>query len=91
LARVSGHARIVVGDTGSGMTREFVESRLFKPFASTKESGMGIGSYESAQYIRELGGQLKVDSEPGRGTIIAIDLPLFELQHESDLKMTSAA
>jgi putative PEP-CTERM system histidine kinase len=91
LARVSGHARIVVGDTGSGMTREFVESRLFKPFASTKESGMGIGSYESAQYIRELGGQLKVDSEPGRGTIIAIDLPLFESQHESDLKMTSAA
>ena len=87
LTRDSGLARIEVGDTGQGMTREFIESRLFKPFSSTKASGMGIGSYESFQYIRELGGKIHVDSEPGRGTVITIRLPLFESRRESDLQM----
>lgn len=87
LTRDSGQARIEVGDTGHGMTREFVETRLFKPFSSTKASGMGIGSYESFQYIRELGGKIQVDSEPDRGTVITILLPLFESRRESDLQM----
>jgi C4-dicarboxylate-specific signal transduction histidine kinase len=41
---------------GQGMSEDFIRNRLFKPFSSTKHSGMGIGTYESAQYIRELGG-----------------------------------
>jgi hypothetical protein len=36
---------------------------------------MGIGSYESAQYIRELGGSIQVDSELGRGTVLTVLLP----------------
>lgn len=91
LRRVSGQAQVVVGDTGAGMTREFVQTRLFKPFASTKSAGMGIGSYESSQYVRELGGRIEVASEPGRGTVITVVLPLFESQQDSDLKMTTAA
>lgn len=91
LRRVAGQARVVVGDTGSGMTREFVASRLFKPFASTKASGMGIGSYESAQYVRELGGQILVDSTPGQGTVITVVLPLFESRQDSGLRMTASA
>src|SRR5574343_1311556 len=59
-------ANIEVGDTGHGMTKEFIRDRLFKPFQSTKESGMGIGAYESAQYVRELGGEMNVDSAPGK-------------------------
>jgi signal transduction histidine kinase len=46
---------------------------------------MGIGSYESFQYIRELGGTVQVDSQPGRGTTITVLLPLFETQRGSDL------
>jgi signal transduction histidine kinase len=47
---------------------------------------MGIGAFESAQYIRELGGEMQVDSEPGKGTRITVILPLFELRTESDLR-----
>lgn len=91
LRRHSGQVHIVVGDTGQGMTREFVEKRLFKPFSSTKAAGMGIGSYESSQYVRELGGQILVDSEPGRGTVITVVLPLFDARTTSDLQMTASA
>lgn len=70
------HARVVVGDTGQGMTPEFVQSRLFRPFQTTKAQGMGIGFYESACYVQELGGRIEVDSEPGRGTRVSVHLPL---------------
>ncbi|MDO8263151.1 MAG: ATP-binding protein, partial [Gallionella sp.] len=85
LDRASGHARIVVGDTGQGMSRDFVRDRLFKPFQTTKQAGMGIGAYESFQYVRELGGRIEVDSELGQGTTVKMLLPLFDIQNESDL------
>ena len=56
-ARVSGQLRVIVQDDGAGMSDDFVRNRLFKPFNTTKQSGMGIGSYESLQYLRELGGR----------------------------------
>lgn len=90
LGRQAGQAHVEVGDTGHGMTREFIDQRLFKPFSTTKDSGMGIGSYESLQYIRELGGQINVDSEPGRGTVIVIRLPLMQTRQESDLHLAAA-
>lgn len=91
IDRKNDKAAIEVGDTGQGMSPEFVRDRLFKPFQSTKEAGMGIGAYESAQYIRELGGEMVVDSEPGRGTRITIFLPLFVIRTESDLIEREAA
>jgi signal transduction histidine kinase len=86
LARASGRARVEIGDAGAGMTAEFVQSRLFRPFSSTKAAGMGIGAYESFQYLRELGGNIAVDSEVGRGTVITVTLPLFEASQRSDLE-----
>ena len=60
--------KVEVGDTGAGMTEEFVANQaVFRPFNTTKQNGMGIGTYESFQYIRELGGQHHVDSKPGWG------------------------
>jgi len=91
LSRESGRARVEVGDTGQGMTREFIETRLFRPFHTTKQGGMGIGTYESWQYVRELGGGITVDSEPGRGTLITVDLPLLDVRHGSDLQASPAA
>jgi putative PEP-CTERM system histidine kinase len=89
VARYSGQVRVEVGDTGAGMPEEFVRSKLFRPFNTTKHNGMGIGTYESFQYIRELGGSIAVDSEVGRGTVVTVLLPLFEAQHGSDLLRTA--
>lgn len=91
VTRLSGQVQVQVGDTGQGMSRDFIDNRLFKPFASTKTTGMGIGSYESFQYLRELGGRILVDSEPGRGTTFTLILPLLETRASSDLQMTPSA
>ena len=88
--RYSGQVRVEVGDTGAGMTEEFVRTRLFRPFNTTKHNGMGIGTYESFQYIRELGGTITVKSQPGDGTAISVLLPLFQAQRGSDLLRSGA-
>ena len=84
--RFASHARVEVGDNGQGMTEEFVQTRLFKPFQSTKVSGMGIGTYESFQYVQELGGKLSVESQIGKGTVVSLLLPLIEVFRDSELQ-----
>ena len=85
LERQGSQVSVQVGDTGCGMSEEFVQNGLFRPFSTTKSSGMGIGSYESAQYIRELGGNLRVESEVGVGTVITVLLPLLDAHRGSGL------
>lgn len=89
--RFGGQARVAVGDTGHGMSQDFIRDRLFKPFQTTKKAGMGIGAYESFQYVQELGGTIDVKSEPDKGTEVTLLLPLFEAQDESDLQMLKAS
>jgi len=91
LERIGDRAHLEVGDTGHGMTSEFMRDRLFKPFQTTKDAGMGIGAYESAQYIRELGGELLVESTPNVGTKMTLVLPLLEIRQQSDLHAQEAA
>jgi len=67
---------VEVTDTGAGMSEEFIRERLFKPFESTKSAGMGIGVFESREYINELGGLLEVISTPAVGTTFRVVLPL---------------
>ena len=86
LDRSGSQAMIEVGDTGHGMSDEFIRERLFKPFQTTKAAGMGIGAYESSQYVQELGGKIEVRSQLNQGTVITILLPLFEVQRHSDLQ-----
>ncbi|MFC5477609.1 XrtA/PEP-CTERM system histidine kinase PrsK [Massilia suwonensis] len=69
--------RIEITDTGEGMSEEFIRERLFKPFESTKSAGMGIGVFESREYINELGGRLEVVSTPALGTTFKVILPLY--------------
>lgn len=90
LDKVGDQARVVVGDTGTGMTPDFIRDRLFKPFQSTKSTGMGIGAYESSQYIQELGGKIVVLSEPEKGTEISVLIPLFNSGSNSDLELLKA-
>lgn len=77
LARQKESVLIRIADTGEGMSEEFIRERLFKPFDSTKSAGMGIGVFESREYIQELGGQLMVASTPKAGTTFTILLPLY--------------
>ena len=69
-------AEVEIRDTGAGMSEEFIRERLFKPFESTKSAGMGIGVFESREYINELGGLLEVTSKPTQGTTFRVVLPL---------------
>ncbi|WIT11362.1 PEP-CTERM system histidine kinase PrsK [Paucibacter sediminis] len=90
LDQSGSHARVEVGDTGCGMTPEFIENRLFKPFQTTKSTGMGIGAYESFQYLQELGGKMDVESKVNVGTRITIWLPLFHGRQGADLDLSAA-
>lgn len=66
-------AVLFLQDTGSGMSEEFIKTRLFKPFDSTKGlTGMGIGAYQAREYIRKLGGSIDVTSEIGVGSCFSI-------------------
>jgi signal transduction histidine kinase len=58
------------------MTPEFIRDRLFRPFQTTKETGMGVGVYESSQYVTGLGGQILIDSTPDVGTRVRVVLPM---------------
>jgi putative PEP-CTERM system histidine kinase len=78
LARRGGEVQIRISDSGEGMSEEFIRERLFKPFESTKSAGMGIGVFESQEYIQELGGALQVTSVPGHGSTFTIILPLLQ-------------
>ena len=91
LDKCGDRARIVVGDTGHGMTAEFIRDRLFKPFQSTKPTGMGIGAYESSQYIQELGGKISVVSAPEKGTEVTLLIPLFNGWNGSDLDVLKSS
>ena len=76
LLRERQSAVVELDDTGQGMSEQFIRERLFKPFDSTKTAGMGIGVFESREYIREVGGSLEVRSAPQVGTTFRVILPL---------------
>ncbi len=70
-------AEVLIEDDGEGMDREFVENQLFQPFESTKGlTGMGIGAYQTREYIRSIGGDVEVASQLGVGTQFTLRLPL---------------
>ncbi len=64
-----------VSDTGTGMTKEFQRSRLFRPFATTKSKGVGLGLYTCRELVRALGGRIEVESQRGSGTTFRVVLP----------------
>jgi len=73
----SRYVAVSVADSGTGMSKEAME-RLFEPFFSTKprDQGTGLGLSGSYGFLRQSGGDLLVESEPGRGATFTLLLPL---------------
>lgn len=68
-------AEIAVQDTGPGMAED-IRSRIFEPFFSTKEEGIGLGLPIAQRIVEEHGGQIRVESRVGEGTTFTILLPI---------------
>jgi len=76
VGRENDSAFVKVSDNGCGMSEEFVERKLFRPFYTTKKKGLGIGLYQCKTIVDAHAGRLKVVSEEGRGTDFIMYLPL---------------
>jgi C4-dicarboxylate-specific signal transduction histidine kinase len=67
---------INIVDTGCGMSEDFIRTRLFKPFDTTKgNAGMGIGAFDAKAYLDKIGGQLLVQSKLQQGTNFTLKIP----------------
>ena len=70
---------IFIQDNGTGMSEAFIKNQLFKPFESTKGlTGMGIGVYQSREYLRRIGGTISVTSQLGIGTCFTLMIPTVQ-------------
>lgn len=69
-----GAARIRVEDEGAGMTAEVLE-RIRRPYFTTREGGSGLGVAVARGLVEQHGGTLTIESAPGRGTVVIVELP----------------
>ncbi len=78
ITRQGQEIAIAVSDRGCGMSAAFVREKLFRPFASTKDGGFGIGAYEARSLVMAMNGRIDVSSREGEGTRFTIILPAAE-------------
>jgi putative PEP-CTERM system histidine kinase len=74
--RRNGWVVLAVADNGCGMSPEFIENRLFRPFQTTKKKGIGIGMFHCKMIVEAHRGRIEVESEPGKGTAFRVLLPV---------------
>ena len=83
-----------VADTGVGMSEEFIKTRLFRPFATTKNKGIGLGLFTCKEIVETHGGRLEVESSPNSGTRFRVVIPssLFKSgeRHRRPEKVTAS-
>jgi signal transduction histidine kinase len=68
-------AVLTVVDHGCGMSPEFLHRSLFRPFQTTKKTGLGIGMFQSRMIVEAHRGRIAVASEQGKGTTFQVFLP----------------
>jgi PAS domain S-box-containing protein len=73
-ARPGAWVAVTIADTGVGMSEE-TRARVFEPFFTTKPHGTGLGLATAYQIAHDLGGEIEVDSAPGKGTTFTLLLP----------------
>jgi len=85
LGEFSGCAEVVIEDNGAGIEEEHIK-RIFEPFFTTKETSKGTGLGLSISYgiVKEHGGDIAVQSEPGKGTKFTVILPLESTSSTGD-------
>jgi signal transduction histidine kinase len=66
--------QVSITDTGLGIPKEFLTTRLCRPFATTKRGGMGLGLYQCRTIVRAHGGQLRFESKTNVGTTVRMIL-----------------
>jgi PAS domain S-box-containing protein len=76
--------RIRVSDDGCGIRPEF-RARIFEPFFSMRQGGTGLGLFLSLNSVRRWGGDIRVESETGQGSVFEIVLPAFAYGDEQEL------
>jgi putative PEP-CTERM system histidine kinase len=74
--KIGGWAAVSVADNGCGMSPEFIQKSLFRPFQTTKKNGLGIGMFHSKMIVEAHRGRLEVQSTQGKGTTVRVLLPL---------------
>ncbi|MGO9527337.1 MAG: XrtA/PEP-CTERM system histidine kinase PrsK [Verrucomicrobiia bacterium] len=72
----NGWVVLAVADNGCGMSAEFQQRSLFRPFQTTKKKGLGIGVFQSKMIVEAHGGRIEVESELGKGTTFRVLLPV---------------
>ncbi len=72
-----GRLLLQVKDDGRGMTEEFIRTALFRPFATTKEEGLGIGLAQCRSIVEAHGGTIRATSRAGQGTTFEVVVPLL--------------
>ncbi len=75
----SGEVVLTVTDHGCGMSPEFIQSSLFRPFQTTKSHGLGIGLFQCKKIVEAHKGRIEVESEEGKGSIFRVVLPLAKV------------
>lgn len=73
--RHENYVQVMIKDNGVGMDKQAI-ANMFYPFFTTKENGTGLGMLISKKIIDNHGGQINIMSEPGRGTIVTVSLPV---------------
>lgn len=71
-----GSLDIVVEDEGAGIAKEHL-GRIFQPFFTTKPQGTGLGLAITQRIVKEHGGEIRVESSPGKGTRVFLSFPVF--------------
>jgi len=72
---LEGMVELTVHDNGPGITDE-VMVKIFNPFFTTKKEGTGLGLFVARKVARDHRGRMDIESEPGKGTIVRVSLPI---------------